>query len=209
VLVAPPAGKWVDKVGPGIPMTLGLVMQAVALAWIGLFFGPQTTLLEMVVPLALMGIGDGILLPASFTAGMSGVDAERAGMGSGVMQMSSSIPAALGVALVTSAIAAITATKTTVSVGGHAELDELATGYARAVQNGKLAQANDILAALPGDSAEAIKRAAGSASSAAVTTSMLVLAPIALAGAVFAWLVVGRRRIPDHIETTHAAAAPQ
>jgi hypothetical protein len=36
-----------------------------------------------------------------------------------------------------------------------------------------------------------------------------VLAPIALAGAVFAWLVVGRRRIPDHIETTHAAAAPQ
>ena len=37
----PPAGKWVDKVGPGLPITVALLMQAVALAWMGLLFRPQ------------------------------------------------------------------------------------------------------------------------------------------------------------------------
>jgi hypothetical protein len=70
-----PAGKWVDKVGPGIPVAVALVMQAAALAWIGLFFGPETTLTDTAIPLVLMGVGDGISLPACFTAGTSGVDA--------------------------------------------------------------------------------------------------------------------------------------
>jgi hypothetical protein len=34
---------------------------------------------------------------------------------------------------------------------------------------------------------------------------MLVLAAVGLAGALFAWVVIGRRRIPDHNETTDAA----
>ena len=52
----------------------------------------------MVIPLALMGIGVGISLPACNTAGMSAVDAERAGMGSGLMQMTFNIrrPSASG-----------------------------------------------------------------------------------------------------------------
>jgi hypothetical protein len=52
-------------------------------------------------------------------------------------------------------------------------------------------------------------RCHGRRASAAITTSMLVLTGIALAGTVFAWLVIGRRRIPDHIETMHAAAVLQ
>ncbi|MBO0881384.1 MAG: MFS transporter, partial [Mycobacterium sp.] len=201
----PLAGMWIDKVGPGIPMTAGLVMQAVALTWVGLFFGPDTTLAAMVIPLAFMGIGVAVALPACNTAGMSAVDAERAGMGSGLVQMSFNIPAALGVALATSVVGTFTATKITAGLGGHAELDEPATSYARAVQDGKLAEASAILARLPSDSAEAIKRAAVSASSTAITTSMLLLAVMALAGATFAWVVIGRRRTPDHIEMTHAA----
>jgi MFS family permease len=194
MLFQPSAGKWVDKVGPGIPMTAGLVMQAVALAWIGLCFGPDTTLAEMVIPLVLVGIGAGTSLPACNTAGMSAVDAERAGMGSGLVQMAFNIPASLGTALVTSVIGTITATEITAGLGGHPELDELATSYARAIQDGKLSQANGILAALPSDSAEAIRRAAAGASSVAITTSILVLAVIALVGAIFAWVVIGRRR---------------
>jgi sugar phosphate permease len=209
ILVKPAAGKWVDTAGPGIPVAVALVIQAVALAWIGLFFGPDTTLAEMVIPLALMGIGDGILWPASCTAVMSAVDAERAGMGSGLLQMVFFILAALSVAVVTSMIGAITATETAAGLGGRAGLGEPAASYAHAVRDGNLSQANEILAALPRDWAEAIKHAAVSASSAAITTSMLALAIIALAGAIFAWLVIGRRRTPDHIETTHAAGAPQ
>jgi EmrB/QacA subfamily drug resistance transporter len=204
MLFEPPAGKWVDKVGPGMPITLGLLIQAVALAWIGLFFGPGTALTEMVTPLALMGFGVGIALPACNTAAMSAVDAKRAGMASGLSHMSFTIPTALGVALVTSVIGTITATRITAGLSNHTELDELATSYARAVQDGNFSHANDILAMLPSHSAEVIKRAVVSASSAAITASMLVLAGVALVGAIFAWLVIGRRRTPDHIETTHA-----
>jgi MFS family permease len=205
VFIQPAAGKWVDKVGPGIPATMGLVLQAVALAWIGLFFGPDTTSAEMVIPLAFMGIGVAVALPGCNTAGMAAVDAERAGMGAGLLQMGFNVLASVGVAVVTSVIGAITAIKVTSGLGSHAELHELAASYAHAIQDGNLSQANQTLAALPSDSAEAIKRAAVSASSAAITTSMLVLAVIALVGAIFAWAVIGRRRTPDHIEMTHAA----
>jgi hypothetical protein len=159
----------------------------------------------MVIPLAFMGIGVAIALPGCNAAGMAAVDAERAGMGAGLLQMGFNVLASVGVAVVTSVIGAITAMKVTAGLGGHAELRELAARYTHAVQDGNLSQANQILTALPADSAEAIKRAAVSASSAAITTSMLVLAVIALAGAIFAWAVIGRRRTPDHIEMTHAA----
>ena len=199
----PPAGRWVDKVGPGLPITAALLMQAVALAWIGLFFNPHTTLAEMVIPLALMGIGVGISLPACNTAGMSAVDAERAGMGSGLMQMTFNIPAALGVALATSVIGTLTASK--VSGGLGPDLRDLGARYADAVQEGNLGAADEMLAGLPSSSVDAIKGAAANAASTAITTSMLVLSFVALAGAIFAWVVIGRRRTPDYIEMTHAA----
>jgi MFS family permease len=199
----PPAGKWVDKVGPGLPITVALLMQAGALAWMGLLFGPSTTLGQMVIPLALMGIGVGIALPACNTAGMSAVDAERAGMGSGLMQMTFNIPAALGVGLVTSIIGTLTASK--IGPGISAELRDAASRYADAVQDGDMGRADAAVAGLPQESVDAVKHAVVSAASGAITTSMLVLAAVALAGAIFAWVVIGRRRTPDHIQVTHAA----
>ncbi|MGI9123630.1 MAG: hypothetical protein ACR2JM_02610, partial [Mycobacterium sp.] len=191
-------------VGPGLPITVALLMQAVALAWMG-FFTPDTTLGQMVIPLALMGIGVGISLPACNTAGMSAVDAKRAGMGSGLMQMTFNIPAALGVALVTSVIGTLTAHKVGASLGERTELRELAAAYADAVQDGDMARADDALAGLPQDSVDVIKHAVVSSASGAITTSMLVLSAVALAGAIFAWRTIGRRRTPDHVEMTHAA----
>jgi predicted permease len=85
-------------------------------------------------------------------------------------------------------------------------LRETAARYADAVQDGDMARANDAIAGLPQDSVDAIKQAVLNATSDAITVSMLVLAAVALAGAIFAWVVIGRRRTPDHIEMTHAAA---
>ena len=199
----PPAGKWVDKVGPGLPITVALLMQAAALAWMGLFFGPHTTLSQMALPLTVMGIGVGISLPACNTAGMSAVDAERAGMGSGLMQMTFNIPAALGVALVTSVIGTLTASK--VGPGVSADLRDVAAQYADAVQDGDMGRADAALSGLSQDSIDAVKTAVAGATSSAIMTSMLVLAAVALAGAIFAWRTIGRRRNPDFIEVTQAA----
>lgn len=203
MLFEPPAGLWVDKVGPGLPITVSLLMQAVALAWMGLFFGPDSTLGQMVIPLALMGIGVGISLPACNTAGMSAVDAERAGMGSGLMQMTFNIPAALGVGLVTSIIGTLTASK--IGPGLSADLRDTAARYAEAVQDGDMTRADGLLTSLPQESVEAVKNAFAAATSSAINISMLALAAVALAGAIFAWVVIGRRRTPDHIEMTQAA----
>ena len=202
----PPAGRWVDKVGPGLPITVALLMQAVALAWMGLSFSPSTTLGQMFVPLALMGIGVGLSLPACNAAGMAAVDAERAGMGSGLMQMTFNIPAALGVGLITSIIGGLTTSGVRQGLGDRTDLREIAARYADGLEDGDLARADNAIAGLPADSVDAIKKAVVSATSGAITVSMLALAAVALAGATFAWVVIGRRRTPDHIEMTHAGA---
>ena len=56
-----PGGRWVDKVGPGLPITVALVLQAIALAWIGFFVGPDTSLTQLIAPLLIMGIGVGLV----------------------------------------------------------------------------------------------------------------------------------------------------
>jgi hypothetical protein len=134
---------------------------------------------------------------------MSAVDSQRAGMGSGLMQMTFNIPAALGVGLVTSIIGTLTASK--VGPGLGADLCDTAAQYADAVQDGDMGRADGLLSGLPQGSVDAVKNAVVSATSSAITTSMLALAAVALAGAVFAWVVIGRRRTPDHIQVTHAA----
>lgn len=53
---------------------------------------------------------------------------------------------------------------------------------------------------------DAAKHAMLSATSDAITVSMPAIAAVAFAGAIFAWVVIGRRRTPDNIEMTHAAA---
>jgi EmrB/QacA subfamily drug resistance transporter len=201
----PISGRWTDKVGPGIPVTTALLLQAAALAWVGLTFTPDTTLTQLIAPLALMGVGAGLSLPACNTSGMLAVDSERAGMGSGLMQMTFNIPAALGIAVVTSIIGGLTTSSVTDQLQDRPELRGLAADYANSIQIGELRRADEILAALPPDSAAVIKHAAVNATSSATATSILVLAGVALAGAVFSWVVIGRRRVPDHIEMTHAA----
>ena len=193
MLSQPPAGKWVDKVGTRIPITLGLVVQAAVLAWIGLRFGPGATLTQMVIPLALMGIGVGISLPGCFTVAMSAIEPERSGMASGLIQMTFNIPAALGMAVVTSIIGATSRTVITAELSSRGGLDKRAISFAHAVQDGHTSDANAILTTIPSGSAEVVKRVAVGALSAAITTSMLILGAIALAGAVFTWLVIGSR----------------
>jgi len=204
MVLEPLAGRWVDRIGPGIPITVSLIMQAVALFWIGFTFTENSTLAQMIIPLALMGAGVGMSLPACNTAGMSAVDAERAGMGSGLMQMTFNIPAALGVAVVTSIIGTLAASR----VRGVVEdqFEQQAVDYVAAVQAGDKTTADQIVASLPPEAAQVLQDAAVAATAAGIDTGMIVLGFVAFAGGIMAWFVIGRRRTPDHIEVTQAAA---
>lgn len=197
MVLEPPAGRLVDKIGPGIPITIALLMQAGALFWMGTF-DASTTLGEMIIPLALMGAGVGIALPSCNTAGMSAVDPKRAGMGSGLMQMTFNIPAALGVALVTSIIGTLSVARVESAVSGTPYLDQ-ATQYAQAMQSGDANGAADILKGMPADVASTIEAAVEAAQASSIAISMVALGVVALVGAVFALLVIGRRRAPEHL----------
>ncbi len=105
-------------------------------------------------------------------------------------------------ALVTSVIGTLTASK--VGPGVSSELHDTAAQYADAVEDGDMGRADGLLSGLPQDSVDAIKNAVAGATSSAITTSMLVLAAVALGGATFAWVVIGRRRTPDHIQVAEA-----
>lgn len=204
MVLEPPAGRLVDKIGPGIPIAVGLALQAIALFWFGTLT-PETTLAMMIIPLALMGAGVGISLPACNTAGMTAVDAKRAGMGSGLMQMTFNIPAALGVALVTSVIGTISASRVETRTEGQSYSND-ALAYVEAVEAGDANGAAGILANLPANIVSAITQAAAEAQAHAIAISMIALGIIATAGVIMTLLVIGRRRTPDHIEITHAAA---
>ena len=190
--VQPPAGRLVDSIGPRIPIALALLVQAVALFWMGTF-DAGTTLAQMVVPLALMGVGVGISLPSCNTAGMSAVGVDRAGMGSGLLQMTFNIPAALGVAVVTSIIGTRSPGKVEAALAGQPYADQ-AVQYARALQNGDMTGADRLLRGLPVDAAAAIVQAVRNAQASSIGLSMTILAGVALAGAIFAYVVIGNAR---------------
>lgn len=194
MVMEPLAGRVVDRIGPGIPVVVSLLMQAVALVWMGTF-SPDTTIAQMIVPLALMGAGVGIALPACNTAGMSAVDTERAGMGSGLMQMTFNIPAALGVAVVTSIIGTVSISRVQDAMAGD-DLQQQAVAYSEAVELGDTAGAASLLSSLPQQAQDAIQQVVTAAQASTIGLSMVILGVIALLGAIMAAGFLGVRRRP-------------
>ena len=193
MVVEPFAGRVVDRIGPGLPTVVAMIMQGIALIWIGTF-SPTTTLSQMVIPLALMGIGVGIVLPASNTAGMSSVDTDQAGMGSGLLQMTFNIPAALGTAVVTSIVGTVTLSKVGDVVAGQPYAEQ-ALQFSEATELGDEATAQAVLASLPDGIATTLQEIVVAAEASSIALSMIVLGIVAFAGAVFAAITLGVKRV--------------
>lgn len=187
----PIGGRLVDRFGPGMPTVGALLMVSAALVWMSTFT-PETTLLQVIAPLALMGIGVGIALPVTNTAAVSSVKQDQMGMGSGVIQMTFNLPAALGVALATSVIGTFSIGRVTSTLSGQ-PFAEAGAAYTQALESGDEQGAAAILSGLPADAAQLIQSAAIDAESATIALSMLVMGIIALGAAIMAAVVIGRR----------------
>ena len=83
-------------------------------------------------------------------------------------------------------------------MSGTAYVDQAAQ-YAQAMQDGDTTGASSILASLPADTATAIETAVENAQASSIALSMIVLGVVALAGAIFAFVVIGKRREPEHL----------
>jgi EmrB/QacA subfamily drug resistance transporter len=96
-VIAPIAGRLSDRLGPAVPMSTGLAVLGVSMF---LFAGVNTatTYAGLVVPFVLMGIGIALVMSPMSTAAMNAVSVQKAGVASGVLQMSRMIGASVGVA---------------------------------------------------------------------------------------------------------------
>jgi DHA2 family methylenomycin A resistance protein-like MFS transporter len=89
VVLAPLAGRVIERTGPRWPMTAGLLIAAAGLALL------TTTL---VPALLLWGCGLGVLTPAVVSAAMGAVEGERAGLASAVNNTARQAGGAVGIA---------------------------------------------------------------------------------------------------------------
>lgn len=165
-LLAPLAGRLVDRAQPRVVATAGLLMMAAAMAWYSVWLVPDETLWwRLLFPSALMGVAGAFTYAPIGSATTYNLGPADAGAGAGVYNSVRQVGSVLGSA----AIAALMQARLAVSLPGGASA---------------------------GDSAEAAGRlpeALRAGFTSAMATSMLLPAAAALVGAGFAFFFTRRR----------------
>jgi DHA2 family methylenomycin A resistance protein-like MFS transporter len=97
-LLAPAAGRLTARVGPKLPMALGLVLAA---AGVGLLVrvDPGSGYLTLLPAMLLWGCGLGVLTPAVVAAAVAALEPERAGLASGMNNTARQAGGAVGIAV--------------------------------------------------------------------------------------------------------------
>jgi EmrB/QacA subfamily drug resistance transporter len=96
-VVAPLAGRLTDRIGAMWPMATGLSILTVSM-YLFSRIDPSTTYSDILPPFILMGIGIALVMSPMSTAAMNAVSHHKAGIASGILQMSRMIGGAVGVA---------------------------------------------------------------------------------------------------------------
>jgi EmrB/QacA subfamily drug resistance transporter len=96
-VVAPLSGRLADRFGPVWPMSFGLATLSVAMYMFSTI-DINTTYSGLLVPFILMGVGIALVMSPMSTAAMNAVSVQKAGVASGVLQMSRMVGGTVGVA---------------------------------------------------------------------------------------------------------------
>jgi EmrB/QacA subfamily drug resistance transporter len=120
---APLAGTLISRFGERTLLVGGLLLQAVAMAWIGLIAQPGMAYSELVAPLIIAGFG-AAAIPAAQNAVVSAVEPSEIGKASGVFNMLRQLGATFGVAILAAVFA---------SVGSFGSAQAFSAGFAPAM----------------------------------------------------------------------------
>jgi len=101
---APLAGMLINRVGERTLIASGLLLQGVAMLWIGLIARADLAYVALIVPLIIAGFG-ALVIPSSQNAVVSSVAITEIGKASGAFSMIRQLGAAFGVALLTAVFA--------------------------------------------------------------------------------------------------------
>jgi EmrB/QacA subfamily drug resistance transporter len=96
-VIAPIAGRLSDRFGPVWPMSVGLAVLSVSMYMFSAI-DIETTYSGLLVPFVLMGVGIALVMSPMSTAAMNAVNVQKAGVASGVLQMSRMVGGTVGVA---------------------------------------------------------------------------------------------------------------
>jgi MFS family permease len=120
-VVAPVAGRLVDRIGERPLVVIGLALQAVGMFWISLVSRGAVNYSELVVPLMVAGCGVSMAMPATQSASVGALPRESVGIASGIYSMMRQLGGVVGVAVLAAVFTA---------AGGY---ESFATGFARAL----------------------------------------------------------------------------
>jgi MFS family permease len=101
IFVAPIAGALSDRVGGGLLMGVGLSMQAIGLAWLGLVSSPTVPYEALVIPFILSGVGMGLFFAPVANVVLSAVRPQEEGQASGANNAIREVGGVFGVAVLT------------------------------------------------------------------------------------------------------------
>ncbi|MDX6674178.1 MAG: hypothetical protein QOH11_1596 [Solirubrobacteraceae bacterium] len=189
IFMGPLSGRLADRIGPRIPMVIGLLLASTALFWQS-FITTHTSYLFLLPAFILMGLGMGLVMSPMSTAAMNAVVRTKAGVASGVLSMSRMVGGTFGVAALGALIATV----------GRSKLDELLHAVP-AAERGKFADA------LGSGGAGVPAQVAGAVQEAFVTAlrdGLRLGAAVALLGALLAAVLVTGRPV----EAEDAVHAP-
>ncbi|GAA1299280.1 DHA2 family efflux MFS transporter permease subunit [Pseudonocardia xinjiangensis] len=149
--LAPIVGRWTDRFHPSLIAGFGMVSLLAALLWLAAIIGPDTPIWQLLLPVALLGVGNGFTWGPIATTAMRNLPPASAGGGAGIYSTTRQIGAALGSAAIAALIGSRLAANLPTAAGGGspetwgARLPEaLHAGFATA-----MAQSLVLLAAVP------------------------------------------------------------
>jgi MFS family permease len=120
-LVAPIAGRLVDRIGERPLVFTGLALQAVGMVWISQVSKSTLQYSDLVLPLIVAGCGVSMAMPATQSASVGALPREAVGIASGIYGMMRQLGGVAGVAVLAAVFA---------SAGGY---ESFATGFSRAL----------------------------------------------------------------------------
>lgn len=99
-VMAPYTGRLADRVHPRILATAGLGSFVVGLAWLAAVMGPTTPIWSLLLPMAVIGVANGLMWAPIGTTATRNLPLEQAGAGAGVYNTTRQVGAVLGSAAI-------------------------------------------------------------------------------------------------------------
>jgi EmrB/QacA subfamily drug resistance transporter len=123
-LVAPAAGRLVNRFGERPLIVVGLLLQAAGLAWLSMVAAPDVPFVELIAPFVIAGTGVSMAMPAAQNAVLSAVKYAEVGKASGTYNTVRFLGGTFGIALSATVFAAN---------GGFGSPQVFTTGFVTAI----------------------------------------------------------------------------